>query len=179
MALISCRECGREVSTEALACPHCGAPAPGQQKTWWRFLGLKRPWGFEWKSARTFKGYPLVHVAVGWNEQGRLRVAKGVIAIGQFAVGAVTIAQFGVGLLFGFGQFIFGLTALAQFAGGLLVGVGQFACGYVAVGQVVVGYYGLAQTGWAEFLWSIKRKDPEAVTFFQELWRAIRHLLNL
>jgi len=26
MALVSCRECGQLVSTEAVACPHCGAP---------------------------------------------------------------------------------------------------------------------------------------------------------
>ncbi|HZI32327.1 MAG TPA: DUF6232 family protein [Candidatus Binatia bacterium] len=26
MALIQCRECGQSVSTEATACPHCGAP---------------------------------------------------------------------------------------------------------------------------------------------------------
>ena len=26
MALIQCRECGKSVSTEALTCPHCGAP---------------------------------------------------------------------------------------------------------------------------------------------------------
>jgi hypothetical protein len=26
MALISCRECGKTVSPEAVACPHCGAP---------------------------------------------------------------------------------------------------------------------------------------------------------
>lgn len=26
MALVPCRECGREISTEALACPQCGAP---------------------------------------------------------------------------------------------------------------------------------------------------------
>lgn len=29
MALVECRECGREVSTEATACPHCGVPSPG------------------------------------------------------------------------------------------------------------------------------------------------------
>ncbi len=28
MALAPCRECGKEVSTEATACPHCGAPRP-------------------------------------------------------------------------------------------------------------------------------------------------------
>lgn len=26
MAMTKCRECGREISTEAAACPHCGAP---------------------------------------------------------------------------------------------------------------------------------------------------------
>jgi TM2 domain-containing membrane protein YozV/RNA polymerase subunit RPABC4/transcription elongation factor Spt4 len=26
MALIACRECSKEISSEALACPHCGAP---------------------------------------------------------------------------------------------------------------------------------------------------------
>lgn len=26
MALIACRECTREISSEALTCPHCGAP---------------------------------------------------------------------------------------------------------------------------------------------------------
>jgi hypothetical protein len=30
MALIPCRECGREVSTEAPTCPHCGCPIPGR-----------------------------------------------------------------------------------------------------------------------------------------------------
>lgn len=30
MALVRCRECGRDVSTEAIACPHCGVPSPAQ-----------------------------------------------------------------------------------------------------------------------------------------------------
>jgi hypothetical protein len=28
MALITCRECGKELSSKATSCPHCGAPAP-------------------------------------------------------------------------------------------------------------------------------------------------------
>lgn len=28
MALIKCRECGKEISTDAKACPHCGAKPP-------------------------------------------------------------------------------------------------------------------------------------------------------
>ena len=28
MALLSCKECGKDVSTKAKSCPHCGAPPP-------------------------------------------------------------------------------------------------------------------------------------------------------
>lgn len=32
MAIAMCRECGKQVSTEAKACPHCGAAAPAKKK---------------------------------------------------------------------------------------------------------------------------------------------------
>lgn len=32
MAMTTCKECGKQVSTEAKACPHCGAPAPAKKK---------------------------------------------------------------------------------------------------------------------------------------------------
>ena len=32
MAIKKCRECGKDVSTEAKACPHCGAPSPVRQE---------------------------------------------------------------------------------------------------------------------------------------------------
>lgn len=33
MALKPCRECGKDVSMEAAACPHCGATAPSREKS--------------------------------------------------------------------------------------------------------------------------------------------------
>jgi hypothetical protein len=170
MGLTTCRECEAEVSDLARTCPRCGAPqavAPA-------YPGF----GFEWKSARTYCGYPLVHIAFGKDSRGKWRVAKGIIAIGQFALGLVTVAQFGVGLLFGFGQFLIGGIVLAQIAGGLALGVGQIATGYVAVGQVVLAYYGLGQTGLAEFLWSTSRRDAEAVQFFLSYWESIKNLMK-
>ncbi len=169
MPLIACRECGAQVSVEARSCPHCGAPRPADAA--WSGTG------FEWKSEKSYLGYPLVHVALGRDSLGRLRVAKGVIAIGQCAVGLITVAQFGVGVVFGFGQFILGFTALAQFAFAALLGVGQIATGYAAVGQMVLAYYGLGQIGLGEFLWSMHRRDPEAVQFFQGLWDSIKNSL--
>lgn len=31
MALISCFECGKEISTKALTCPQCGVPVPAEK----------------------------------------------------------------------------------------------------------------------------------------------------
>ena len=154
MALTKCRECEEQVSTEAQACPHCGAPFPARPK----WTG----WGYEWKSAISILGFPLIHIAFGRGPDGRLRVAKGVIAIGQFGVGLITIAQFGVGFLFGLGQLMLGFVALAQ------LGVG-----YVAVSQIGVGYYVLAQAGFGEFLYTMHRTDPEALNFFRSIGRLL------
>ncbi len=169
MPLTTCRECKKQVSTEAGACPNCGAPRPAE--TNW-----KGP-GYEWRSPMEIMGFPFIHIAFGRDQQGRRRVAKGVIAIGQFGIGLITFAQVGVGVLFGFGQVMFGLTAVAQVAITALFAVGQIAVGYAAIGQIAVGVYGLAQFGVAEYLWSAEQRDPAAVEFFQNLWEQIRALV--
>lgn len=159
-----CPKCGRSVDPAANYCANCSAPLkPEFRKS-----------GYEWKSRKTVLGYPLVHIAFGKNEHGKLRVAKGIVAIGQFGLGVFTFAQVGVGILFGFGQCILGLTALAQFAFAPLIAVGQIAVAYAAVGQVVVAVYGVGQVGWAVHLWSSRIKDPEALHFFRTLWEQVR-----
>lgn len=170
MALEPCYECGKEISTDAAACPGCGAPC-----------SPKKPWagyGVEWKSKTRIFRIPLIHVAIGMDDRGRPFVAKGIIAIGQFGIGLITIAQFGVGILFGFGQFMLGLAVLAQFAFGVLIGVGQIATGVIAAGQFVVGIYGLCQAGWAKYMWSTTRTDMEAVALFYTLFEKISSLWN-
>jgi len=189
VTLILCRECKREISSEAISCPHCGCPLPsGEKEKGWKFPGWGMPFsysrGFEWKSKTTLFRLPLIHIAIGWDMdlkegrwQIRFRVAKGIIAIGQFAFGVITIAQFGIGLLFGLGQFIFSLVAVAQLAFGIILGIGQIATGYIAIGQfVLIAYYGLAQKGNAVYLWSMLRKDTEAVEFFRRLGKSIGFL---
>ncbi len=167
--LIRCDDCGREISSRAPVCPHCGAPRLAAA-----YQALAKPdWGFEWKSATSVYGWPLVQVAFG-RKNGRLRVAKGIIAIGQFAIGLFTFAQFGIGIIFGFGQFMLGATAIAQFAISAFFAVGQFATGYVAIGQIVFGYYALAQVALAWYGWTPKRHDPEAVAFFTNLLHYLR-----
>lgn len=161
VALAACRECQHEVSNVARACPQCGAPYPGRP-TW-------QGNGYDWKSQTTVWGFPLIHIAFGRDARGKLRVAKGIIAIGQFGIGLITIAQFGIGFLFGFGQFFLALTAIAQVAITPVIGIGQFATGYIAMGQVAIGYYALGQVAYGIQVWGMNRRDAEALAFFSRL----------
>jgi len=136
-------------------------------------------WSYEWKSRASLFGIPLVHVAFGRDAGGRLRIAKGFIAIGQFAFGAITVAQFGVGLIFGLGQFMCGLAVVGQVAAGVLVAVGQLATGLIAVGQVAAGLYALAQAGWGRYLWTPTHVDMEAVALFHTIYFKLAQLVGL
>jgi hypothetical protein len=102
-----CRECKREVSEQAVSCPNCGAPYPAKEN--WD------GWGFEYKSKATFLGWPLVHISFKYRTNRTPVVAKGIIAIGQFAYGLITISQFGIGFV-SVSQFTIAVYALAQFA---------------------------------------------------------------
>ncbi len=173
----SCPACGRRVEGEDVTvCPVCRTPLsqPSESPAASRVY-----WGFERRSKIEFWGIPLVHIAIGRNKQtGKLLVARGVIAIGQFAIGVFTVAQFGIGIVFGFGQFMLGTLVVAQFAGAVYFAVGQFAIGLVAIGQFAAGKYVLAQVGVGKYLLTRKVKDPEAVAFFHSLWSTIKNFLR-
>ena len=102
-----CRECQHEVSEDAVACPGCGAPFPARGK--WD------GWGFEYKSNATLLGLPLLHISFKFRPNRAPVPAKGVFAVGQFAVGIFTLPQFGVGVV-SVSQFTISAFALAQFA---------------------------------------------------------------
>ncbi len=86
MALTPCRECGREVSSEAFSCPQCGAPRPSCRSG---------PARFEWKSRRRIFGILWFTWLSAARRTGKLRVARGLVAVGQFGVGLVTVAHSG------------------------------------------------------------------------------------
>jgi hypothetical protein len=119
-----CRECRREVSEQAFACPQCGAPYPARE-SW-------DGWGYEYKSQLTIAGLPLVHISFKYRPNRTPVVARGILAIGQFGCGVVCIAQFGVGVL-SISQFTIAGLALAQFAAAYSL-IAQFGV-YVAEGR--------------------------------------------
>ena len=102
-----CRVCRQTVSEDAQMCPHCGAPRPAKEK----FDG----YGFEYKSPIVLFGLPLLHVSFKYRPNRVPVVARGIIAIGQFACGVVTVSQVGIGV-FSLGQIAIAGFALAQLA---------------------------------------------------------------
>ena len=125
--MATCRECRQPVSQDAPACPGCGAPYPARAK--WD------GYGFEYKSEATLLGLPLLHVSFKYRPNRTPVVAKGVIAIGQFACGGLTLSQFGLGVVsisqftlagFALAQFAIAHRLIAQFGIYLNDGVGQF-----------------------------------------------------
>ena len=162
--MVNCASCEREISVNAGVCPHCGH---------------RRYRGYEWKSDIDVFGWPLIHIAAGRDSKtGKLKVAKGIIAIGQFGIGLFTFAQVGIGLFFGFGQVMFGLLTIGQVAIGLYFGLGQVATGMVAIGQVCLGKYILAQVGYGIHAWTTEGKDPAAVEFFTSIWIYLKSIFS-
>ena len=93
-----------------------------------------RPSGREWKSNATILGWPIVHVAYGNNPRtGEKLVAKGLIAVGDTAIGGLAVGGFSVGFIS-----IGGCAAGIMTMGGLAFGI-QTALGGVAIGGYTIG----------------------------------------
>jgi hypothetical protein len=123
---------------------------------------------------------PLVHITLGRNpETGQRTVARGVIAIGRFAVGIVALGQVAVGAV-AIGQASFGGLALGQLAISATLALGQlsvapfFALGQIsvahtAIGQIAVGEYAMGQQTYGVHEWTPTQKDPLAEAHFRQL----------
>lgn len=83
---------------------------------------------YEYRSSAEVFGWPLVHIARGIDpETGRMRVARGIIALGDIAVGVFSLGGISVGL-FSIGGISIGSYAL----GGIALGGAAF--GAIALG---------------------------------------------
>ena len=102
-------------------------PAPAAQTT--IVNNYYQRWHYEYKSQRTLFGLPLVHIRLGDRGAG---AAKGVLAIGNYAVG-----------IFALGGFSLGLFSVGGLSLGLLLSLGGWAIGGLAIGGFAVGLLAL------------------------------------
>jgi hypothetical protein len=131
-----CPEC---VARDAprLVCRDCATRTSAVGFGWSGWSG----YGYEYKSPITIGSWPLVHVCSGVDPVTmRLRIAKGVIAIGNVAVGMLAVGGVACGL-FSVGGASLGLLAAIGGVGlGLGVSVGGVAVGSIAIGGAAVGF---------------------------------------
>jgi hypothetical protein len=146
VSTVRCTRCGQEIGAGAPACPACynplGAPGPAAG-------GAPPAWpgaAFEYRSARTLMGLPLVHIVYGPMWLTGFRPARGIVAVGNVALGVVALGGVAVGGI-ALGGLSLGLICLGGVALGLGVGLGGVATGYCALGGLAVGVYALGGLG--------------------------------
>jgi hypothetical protein len=144
-----CRDCAIPVSLDAVTCPQCGAPRPA--------LSEWNGEGYEWKSTATVAGWPLVHIAFGIDRAGKVRTARGIVAIGQRAIGGIACGILALGVV-SCGVVCGGLVSLGVVAIGLALACGVNAIAPVAFGVVALGLMvgGVNAIGW-KILFSVTR----------------------
>lgn len=94
---------------------------------------------YEYRSRRTLFGLPLVHIRFGYRGMG---VAKGIIAVGNYAVGLVALGGFSLGLISVGGLSLGLLLSLGGWAVGGFA-IGGLAMGLIALGGGAVGLFAL------------------------------------
>ena len=106
---------------------------------------VKRGFSYEYKSKRSWRGMPLVHVNIGFGRSAKGVIAiglaaKGIVAIGLAGLGVITLAPVGIGLLLSAGIVAIGGIALGDFAIGV-VAIGAFCVGLFSMGALAVGQF--------------------------------------
>lgn len=133
-----CPYCGERIQDAAIKCRYCGERLDSKPGIAYTYPGYR----YEYRSKAEIFGWPLIHIASGINpETGAPLVAKGILAIGNFAIGVIALGAIAIGVFtvagIGVGLFVLSGIALGAVAfGGLSFGI------FLAVGglAISVGY---------------------------------------
>lgn len=178
----SCSNCGYDLTglVDSSRCPECGRPLVEvlvRERHPQRSIRYETP-------TRLF-GLPLVSIAFGPTPTERFGTARGIVAVGDTAIGWFAAGAFARGII-AIGSLAVGVVAIGGLSLGLVsaagMAIGGFAMGGAAIGAIArgggavgivaqgggaAGYYVEAGGGWGTHVKAANRRDPEAVNFFQ------------
>jgi predicted Ser/Thr protein kinase len=132
--------------------------------------------GREYRSKTTIFGIPLLHIASGIDPKtGKRRIAKGIIAFGDVAIGGFACGGVAMGGIT-FGGLCLGMISFGGLAVGLVLAIagmaigsiafGGLAIGAVTIGGVSVGWYSFGGFAIGRHVLAGGHRDPEAMAFF-------------
>jgi hypothetical protein len=171
-----CPYCAEQIQDEAVKCRYCGEFISGSPPAGRIAIGYPGffPWNYEYRSETELFGWPLIHIARGFDPAtGRLRVARGIIAIGNVALGVLAVGGVAAG-----GLTIGGLGIGLITLGGLAIGgiaFGGMALGaFLAVGGLAISLmYAIGGGAIAPYTISGAGIDPEFLRQLENLFPGI------
>ncbi|MEM8875801.1 MAG: zinc ribbon domain-containing protein [Planctomycetota bacterium] len=135
----NCPACGTPLQNNAAFCHRCGTATGVPREV--LYEREKEPTGYEWRTRTQIFGVPLIHVCSNVkDEEGKTKIAKGIIASGDIAVGVFASGGLALGVLTagGMSAGLLGAFGVIAVGGGFAFG-GIAVAGGVAFGGIAIG----------------------------------------